>query len=110
MGTRTQYHYKDPDNRDFESSDFLPYGTLNFSIEINSSRKPDDTTQVDDEIFEVKKNTTKHFKMKNKNIKPGLDSDNIGSNAAMQLKIFYQSQILCLLNYLFLVAHTFVNF
>ena len=50
------------------------------------------------------------FKMKNENIKPGLDSDNIGSNAAMQLKMFYQSQILYLLNYLFLVAQTFVNF
>ena len=102
----TQYHYKDPDNRDFESSDFLPYGTLNFSIEMNSSRQLNNITHV----YEVKKNTTKHFKMKNENIKPGLNSDNVGSNAAIQLKMFYQSQILCLLNYLFLVAHTFVNF
>ena len=77
---------------------------------MNSSRQPSNITQVDDKFYEVKKNATKHFKMKNENIKPGLNSDNLGSNAAMQLKTFYQSQILCLLNYLFLVAHTFVNF
>ena len=103
MGTQTQYHYKDPDNRDFESSDFLPYGTLHFPNEINPSRRPN-ITQVDNKIFEMKKNTTEHFKNKNENNEqPNLDSDNLGSNA-MELSIIYHSQILYLLYYLF-IAH-----